>query len=797
MEACVSSLVLESPFLTFYLRCETGRWDLCARQGVRIEEATLGAQMRGHQGDLLWDGGLADAQVIHHGPERSPHGAVHSALLSLDFQGLELRLEFEACLEQPMFLWRVKLANRSNQTIALDAIDLLKVGPPGHGARPRRATRSSATPGALRLHADPGDLAFFSNGFQSWSFAGALQPHERMPRTRLGPILWPENPATPVSHRRGEFVSHMFGVAVDRTHRSGMLFGFLSQRQTYGTLSVRLDRYSPTVRLWAQGDGVEIAPGNDLQTDWACLQPVSLDRPDPLSPYLDAVASENGAPRIGPAPVGWCSWYKYMRSVRQEDIVSNLNRAADLRDQIPLSIVQLDDGYQAAEAELLETNARFPDGLGALAGKVTARGFVPGLWLAPFITARKSALSQRRPEWILRGWRGLPANAGSTWSVLSRGLDVTHPGVVEHTRRLIRSAVRENGFRYLKLDFLYAGVLEGRRHDPTRTRAQALDSILRVIRDEAGPEVTLLGCGCPVGSGIGVFDAMRIGTDVAPAWHPRYFGTGLFLRPEATFPAVRNVVRNVLARMPLHNRWWVNDPDCLLVRQEDTRLTPAEVQTLATVLALSGGSLMVSDDLQTLTAERLEWLGRLLPPLQGQAQVLDVLETARPSEIVLEQSGPAGPWWLLARLNWEDRPRSPALDLQHFGVPEARAYLWVDAWAEQAGISSGRELQLPAIPAHGVKLLAIRPATDEPAWMGDTLHFSQGQVVRDWHVQDGALQARLGIGRRRKGTAWLWLPGTPLGIVLDDEPLVARGLGNGVYAIDLHTQAESELAIRW
>lgn len=793
----MSSLVLESPDFTFYLRRDTGRWDLFARQGGRIEEAAIGARLRTLGEAFLWDGGLADAEVIHHGPERGPHGAVHSARLSLDYQGVELHVDFEACLEQPLFLWRVGVTNRLAQTIAVDALDVLKVGPPGQRPFSRRGTKSRATPGALRLHADPGDLAFFSNGFQSWSFAGALQPGDRMPRTRLGPILWPENPATPVSHRRGEFVSHMFGVAVDRTHRTGMLFGFLSQRQTYGTLSVRLDRFAPSMRLWAQGDGVEILPGHHLQTDWACVQQVSLDRPDPLAPYLDAVASENGTPRIRPVPVGWCSWYKYMRSVRQEDVRSNASRAAELRDRIPLNLVQLDDGYQAAQAELLETNARFPDGLGALAGSISAKGFVPGLWLAPFITAPRSALARRRPGWILRGWGGLAANAGSTWSVLARGLDVTHPDVVDHTRRLIRTAVHEFGFRYLKLDFLYAGVLEGRRHDPTRTRAQAMDSILRVIREEAGPEVTLVGCGCPVGSGIGLFDAMRIGTDVAPAWHPRYFGTGVFLRPEPTFPAVRNVVRNVLARMPLHNRWWINDPDCLLVRQEDTHLTPAEVQTLATVLALSGGSLLVSDDLQTLSAERLEWLGRLIPPLQGRAWVLDALETAQPSQIVLEQSGPAGRWWLIARLNWDDRPRSHSIDLWHFGVPDAPAYHWVDAWDEQAGISAGPQLHLTSIPAHGVRLLAVRPATGKPCWMGDTLHVSQGQVVRAWHGEGRALHARLGIGRPRRGRAWLWLPGEPLEAALDQVALPRRDLGGGVYAFDLHTQVESDLNIRW
>ena len=41
-------------------------------------------------------------------------------------------------------------------------------------------------------------------------------------------------------------------------------------------------------------------------------------------------------------------------------LLSNLGWAADQQAAIPLEIVQVDDGYQAAEAEMLETNERFP-----------------------------------------------------------------------------------------------------------------------------------------------------------------------------------------------------------------------------------------------------------------------------------------------------------------------------------------------------------------------------------------------------------------------------------------------------
>ena len=783
----MQSLSLESASFSFLLRPDEGTWDLAASGGGRIERVRLGARLRTGRGEIVWDGQLGGAEAVDGGTERGGHGAACSAGLRFSRDGVGIGVEFEACLERPLFLWRLSVKNESDQPIELDSVEMLQVDP-----AVRRATGS-----ALHLNAGPGDLAFFTNGFQSWSFAGALQPDQHMPHTRLGPILWPENPATPVSSRRGEFVAHMFGVLVDRTHRTGMLFGFLSQRAAYGTLSVRLGPSTPSLRMWAQGDGVVILPGRSFATDWACIQSVDLDHADPLAAYMDAVAAENGVGQVGSAPVGWCSWYKYMKAVGRADVEKNLACAAGLREQVPLRIFQLDDGYQAPEAELLETNDRFPGGLKPLAEKITGEGYVPGLWLAPFITAPKSALARHHPEWILRGPRGRPANAGSTWAVLSRGLDVTHPDVVEHTRRLIRTAVHEDGFRYLKLDFLYAGVLEGRRHDPTRTRAQALDAILRLIREEAGPDVTLLGCGCPMGSGIGVFDAMRIGTDVAPSWHPRYFGTELLLRPEPTFPSVRNVLRNVLARMPMHKRWWVNDPDCVLVRQEDTRLTPAEVQSLATVISLSGGSLIVSDDLAALSSERIEWLGRLLPTLDGRARVPDALECGEPSEIVLPQSGAAGEWTLLARLNWDDQPRVQALDLEHFGLPASASYLWADPWERRTGLVVGRMLHLPAIPSHGVRFLAVRPATGEPTWVGDTLHISQGQVVNRWQVTKDGLRARLSLGRPCRGEAWIWLPGSPSQVLLDGQPATVRPKGDGIFAIQIAIQTESDLTVRW
>ncbi len=103
-------------------------------------------------------------------------------------------------------------------------------------------------------------------------------------------------------------------------------------------------------------------------------------------------------------------------------------------------------------------------------------------------------------------------------------MDMSHPAAKDYIRKVIDNAVNSWGFPYLKLDFLYAATLPGKHYDPSLTRAQVYDQAMSVIRDAAGKDTYLLGCGAPFGATIGHVDAMRIGTDVASNWKPKYQG---------------------------------------------------------------------------------------------------------------------------------------------------------------------------------------------------------------------------------------------------------------------------------
>lgn len=42
-------------------------------------------------------------------------------------------------------------------------------------------------------------------------------------------------------------------------------------------------------------------------------------------------------------------------------------------------------------------------------------------------------------------------------------------------------------------------------------------------------------------------------------------------------PCARTMIRNTIYRMTMHGRWWINDPDCILLRKEATSFTNNEI----------------------------------------------------------------------------------------------------------------------------------------------------------------------------------------------------------------------------
>jgi alpha-galactosidase len=814
---------LENGALQLTIQPNTSRWSVSSRDwnSTSLEDVQLGVHYRRGRGTYQVLDQWRNASISGPGSIDSPHGPLRQLCISTGVKDDELHCEIVFALpeNQPFLFWRLSVENRGDRPIQVERLDLLSVGfiYPTH----------AGSPGSLQISTKPGkgqgrpgksptisaeELAFFSNGWQTWSYTGTYSQDARYHRTRLGPWLAPvnANAGTPRPRHPGLFISDMFAVLADRRQRAGLLVGFLSQKHHFGLIETYLGSLEPALRVWASGDLTRLDPGERMVSDWACLLFLHLDSPDPLGPYLEAVSREHGigagASRTIDPPTGWCSWYQFSSSdftgtITAEDVRKNISAVGQVASRLPLKVIQIDDGFESRVGDWFSFTPGFPDGVSPLAAEIRQAGCDPGLWLAPFIVHPRSKLAKDHPAWILRNFFGRPTNAGYFWNSFTSALDPTHPDALAYARDLVHTAARKWGFSYLKLDFLYAAALPGKHQDPTRTRAQMLRSALETLREAAGAETFLLGCACPLGPAIGLVDAMRIGADTARDWLPVFKGRSLFLKPERRYPSARNATHNAITRAALHGRWWINDPDCLLLRPQ-TNLSLTEVQTIASVIALTGGSLMLSDHLPDLPSDRLRIAEMMLPLIGKRPHVLDWFERETPAQLQLDLDGPAGRWHLLALFNWQDKPMNLALRTTEYYLDPGKTYHAREFW-------SGAVFQIPAnqspeepmvfedVPPHGVLLMAVRPVRPfRPQYLGGDLHISQGLEVTAWEWErPGQLSLRLERPGFARGHIDLALPDPPKEVLHARQAVQAASIGQDLYRVPVAFERTLDLSL--
>ncbi|MCJ7659744.1 MAG: alpha-galactosidase [Anaerolineales bacterium] len=821
---------IENPYMQLEVNTSMARWSILNRQrGIPcIEDIHIYSQYHNGRKQFQSLDHWSSSSISDPVTTTSSQGPVKQIqiLIGPDRGQLQYTLTFALPIEYPLLLWKISAHNRGEQSVFIDKLEMFsagfiykkRTGPTGkiylstnsNGARKSHTWHSRKN----RQTIPTGEYAFFSNGWQSWSYAGVYNTKDRYRSTRLGPLRLPlnVNSSSPRPCRAGAFASDMFGILGDRKSRIAVLVGFLSQLDNFGSLEA-LTTPTPALRLWASGDNARLDPGALMTTDWACLQFLHLDDHDPLGIYMEAVAREHNliknlgdqsvpSDNVHPIPTGWCSWYQfstedYISELTAEDIHNNLTSITELDSRLPLQQVQIDSGFEAQVGDWFHFNDGFQQGVAPIAAKIQESGHTPGLWLAPFIVDPRSQISANHPDWLIKGSFNRPANAGFLFGRFATGLDLTHPDALTYVDEVIHTAVHEWGFPYLKLDFLYAATLQGRYRDPTLTRAQILRLGLEHIRKSAGKDVFILGCGCPLGPAIGLVDAMRIGADVDRRWNASYKGIEFLLKNESDMPSTRWSTHSAITRAPMHRRWWINDPDCLLVRPT-TNLTLAEVQTLATTIALTGGSMLLSDHLPDLPSDRLHIAEVLLPVIDKRPYILDWFDNPTPQRLQLDLEDACGHWSLLALFNWSDSMQDIHLDIKDFYIDSQPEYLAREFWSGKTYHIVDGTLEFTEIYPHSVVLLSIRPYRPyQPQYLGSDMHISQGLKVSSWKTTQNDLEVSIKRPGLADGILELGLPHPPQFARIETQEVFWRQKEDHIYQFQVEFYKEVTLHISY
>lgn len=547
--------------------------------------------------------------------------------------------------------------------------------------------------------------SIFRQGYQSWTGTRSFRADDvdRDPMLRLLRIglIDIRNPSP---QARGQFRSDMFAAVKNLQSGEVLLAGFLTCRAAFGGLEVyvhgaRCTRFA----LALDYDEIPLEPGEELMIEPMWLAAGTSEH-ILLSGYAAAVGDAQRARVPVRNPVGWCSWYYYFTEISENRVLQNLGALNELRPLFPCDYVQVDDGYQAAIGDWLSANEKFPRGMAWLAEQIRAAGFDAGIWTAPFIARSGSRLLADHPDWFVKNRRARPRFAlyNPMWGRWGNcyALDTTHPEALDWLRQTFRTLAREWGYRVLKIDFLFAAALPGLRHDARATRAVALRRGLEAVREGAGEDAFLLGCGCPLGPAIGVVDAMRIGPDVAPYWSNAVSRVAC---RDLHGVATKHAIRNTLTRAFLHRQWWLNDPDGLMVRDTKTQLTEEEVRSLATVIAATDGMIVLSDRVERLSAERRDLLQRALDLSGGRAEVVDLMDADVPELVIARATDHT----VVAVFNFSDETQRKKINLATLGVPTAGAPTLAEWWTGASVSVVDGTADVGEIPPHGCRVLVL------------------------------------------------------------------------------------------
>ncbi len=596
---------------------------------------------------------------------------------------------------------------------------------------------------------DPRNITFYSNGWQSWSMNYLLGYNDKFPSSfvNLGRKVLENQDKT----LKGRFQSEFHSVITDKSSKSSLILGFITLKDQFSR--ILMDRLGPNGKIqwlcaYSQTDSIQLC---DLNTGLMSSEILMISLANDPEPYevLYEICNFGGVlanvkKLQKDVSSGWCSWYYYYTKVTEQDVLSNLGYFKQHRD-LDISLIQLDDGYQTRIAEWGiyndKFNSKFPHGLKWLAEQIHNSGFKAGLWVAPFFITRKSAIFKNHPDWLLRKNNNQKIIANNNWGGFQYGLDLSIDKAVDYIKDIGKTVSTKWNFDFLKIDFIYASeVIEARYKNPKFSRAQILRRGVKAIRDGLGDNRTLLGCGAPLGPCIGLVDVMRIGPDTAAVW------THLELLMEDFIKVVscnlKAALRSTIQRSYMHQTWWINDPDCVVVRENKTKLTYDEVILQLTVFGLSGGQFLISDDEKLVDQHRIELLKRLSPPFSrsqnSYAVPLDIFVEKLPTLYTRTIFTPFGKRHLSAVINWSNKKQIRTLKLSQLitykdfsNTKNNQKFIVFNYWKEKIeGIFEFDEEIKLEIVSHGCEYLAIVPynlqETQAPIFLSSTLHILQG-----------------------------------------------------------------------
>lgn len=511
----------------------------------------------------------------------------------------------------------------------------------------------------------------------------------------------------------GSYSSHACAALADSAGTRALVLGFRELDKALCNVDVVTTADDiETLRAVSLRESIPLPPRQSLEIP-SLLVGAGNSLSEAMREYAGLVAEAMGS-RTGPVKTGWCSWYYYYGTDAEEDVLRNLETLAASPFKDMVTVVQIDDGWNLPTPRHARVwgdwypGAKFPHGMRHVAEQIRKAGFVPGLWLAPFSVAPDSQLAKEHPDWLVQSGADGPA----TYEGI-HALDLSHPKALDFVRTTFECVFDDWAYEYVKLDFLMHGIQEGVRHDPTLTTAQVFRQGLGVIRAVAGDRF-ILNCGAPMGPSIGLCDGMRIGFDVSSRWSmPFGMDDGVVGNCNIRAAAIQTVWRQWM-----HQVWWRNDPDCLIVRAYGSEpekqlfssifgqafldglpfgLEYEEAAFWVRLVWITGTMAVIGENLAELSPDRCELLKQAFPPNSWPARWVDWYKNLNVN-LLKTESGPV----VVGVFNIGDETEGVAVPRSKLAI--GPAWTFRERLTGETFSGSGDCVALPPLPPHAGRL---------------------------------------------------------------------------------------------
>ena len=446
----------------------------------------------------------------------------------------------------------------------------------------------------LTGHLSYGDnlKSVFVNGYQSWTGS-----RERSPGERISALNWPgrifhlqkygDYQQYSYPEKKGRF--HGYSYAYSRYPDRLFFAGSLDEKA--GFTIIGTDTRHNLFSLTKDVAGLHLDERR-LILDIVLLEGREdevFDRYLSLRNKASETTSQNVPILPGERAAAWSSRREANNTIDEVSLRRNL---AEFRDRkVPLKYFIIDDGWELTPGDWESPSSGFPSGMSSLAAEIKGSGYIPGIWFAPFIVGRDSAIFRNRKEWLAKepgkrvkpaGW--IPSHGGSFYT-----LDLSRNDVKKYIAESIERLRGEWGFSLIKLDLLYTAALyppEG------KSRGEAMTDAMSFLHSLKGKTEYLLNS-VPLESAFGKAEYCRIAAETTPFWeHP--FTRNLHCRER--FSTLNNL-RSTVGRRHLDGRFFSNDTGSFHLSCVKNSMEPPRRYTQLLLHFLLGKLITTSDSL--------------------------------------------------------------------------------------------------------------------------------------------------------------------------------------------------------